>query len=66
MVSQNEAELTALWEPLNQESLAWGIRTDDEALLNKVNSALKKWRGDGNLEAVLLKWLPGKYLDIFK
>jgi ABC-type amino acid transport substrate-binding protein len=66
MVSQNEADLAALWEPLNQEALAWGIRKDDDVLLSQVNSALKKWRGDGTLEAVLLKWLPGKYLNIFK
>ncbi len=66
MVSQNEADLTALWEPFNQEALAWGIRKDDETLFTQVNNALKKWRGDGTLEAVLLKWLPGKYLDQFK
>jgi ABC-type amino acid transport substrate-binding protein len=66
MVSENEAELAALWEPFNQEALAWGIRKDNEALLNQVNSILKKWRGDGTLETVLLKWLPGKYLDKFK
>lgn len=66
MVSQNEADLTALWEPLNQEALAWGIRKDDDALLSQVNSALKTWRADGTLEAVLAKWLPGKYLNIFK
>lgn len=66
MVSANEADLTALWEPLTQEDLAWGIRKDDDALLSQVNSALKKWRGDGTMEAVLAKWLPGKYLNIFK
>ena len=66
MVSQNEADFTALWEPLNQEALAWGIRKDDEALFTQVNGALRKWRGDGTLEAVLLKWLPGNYLNIFK
>ena len=66
MVSQNEADLTALWEPLNQEALAWGMRKDDVALLNQVNGILKKWRGDGTLDAVLQKWLPGKYLNRFK
>ena len=33
MVSENEADITALWEPFNQEVLAWGIRKDDDALL---------------------------------
>ena len=66
MVSENEADLAALWEPFNQEALAWGIRKDDEALFTQVNSALKKWREDGTLEAILLKWLPGKYLNRFK
>ena len=66
MVSENEADLSALWEPFNQETLAWGFRKDDVALLNQVNGILKKWRGDGTLEAVLLKWLPGKYLNLFR
>ena len=47
MVSENEADLAALWEPFNQEALAWGIRKDDVALLNQVNAALKSGGGTG-------------------
>ncbi len=66
LVSENEADLTALREPLNEESLAWGMRKDDQELLMKVNSILNKWKKDGTLNRVLLKWLPSKYLERFK
>lgn len=66
LVSENEADLTALWEPLNEEKLAWGVRKDDQELLMQVNSILGKWKKDGTLNRVLLRWLPQKYLDRFK
>lgn len=66
LVSENEAYLTALWEPVNEEELAWGVRKDDEPLLMKVNSILNKWKKDGTLERILLKWLPAQYLERFK
>jgi len=58
MVSQNEAELRILPEPLNIEYLAWGLRRDDRELLVMVNSLLSKWKNDGTLKAMILKWLP--------
>jgi polar amino acid transport system substrate-binding protein len=66
LVSENEANLTALWEPLNEEKLAWGVRRDDEKLLMEVNSILSKWKMDGTLDRILLKWLPSQYLERFK
>ena len=66
LVSENEAELAALWKPLNEEALAWGVRKSDSALLNKVNSVLEKWEKDGTLDQILLKWLPAKYLERIK
>ena len=65
-VSKNEADLTALWEPLNKENLAWGVRRDNQELLGQVNSILSKWKKDGTLNRILLKWLPAKYLERFK
>jgi polar amino acid transport system substrate-binding protein len=66
LVSENEADLTALWEPLNEEYLAWGVRRNDEKLLIQVNSILNKWKKDGTLNRILLKWLPSQYLERFK
>jgi polar amino acid transport system substrate-binding protein len=65
-VSENEADLAGLWEPLHEESLAWGVRRDEEELLMQVNTILNKWRKDGTLNKVLLRWLPEKYLERFK
>ena len=66
LVSENEADLTALWEPLNEENLAWGVRKNDRERLMNVNSILNKWKRDGTLRRILLRWLPSKYLERFK
>lgn len=58
LVSENEADLTAVWEPLNEEFLAWGVRRDDPEFLAQINSILKKWKKDGTLNKVLKRWLP--------
>lgn len=61
LVSENEANLAGFWEPLNEEYLAWGVRKDDESFLIQVNSILRKWKQDGTLNSMLLKWLPEQY-----
>jgi polar amino acid transport system substrate-binding protein len=61
IVSENEADISALWEPLTEDSLAWGVRKEDQQLLMNVNSILKQWKQDGTLNAVLRKWLPEGY-----
>ena len=66
LVSENEADLTALLQPLNEEELAWGVRRDDPELLMQINSILNKWKNDGTLNRILLKWLPSQYLERFK
>jgi len=58
IVSENEAELKFLPEPLNIEYLGWGLRRDDRELLVKVNALLSKWKNDGTLKEMILKWLP--------
>ena len=58
LVSANEADLAGIWQPLNQENLAWGIRRDDAALLAQVNDILGAWKRDGTLTGVLVRWLP--------
>lgn len=58
LVSANEADLAGIWQPLNRENLAWGIRRDDPKLLAQVNEILGAWKRDGTLTEVLLRWLP--------
>jgi len=60
-VSENEADLAALWEPLTEEYLAWGVRKEDGKFLTEVNSILNRWKQDGTLHDILRKWLPEGY-----
>jgi ABC-type amino acid transport substrate-binding protein len=62
LVSENEADLAGVWEPFNTEYLAWGVRRDDQLLLQAANGILRKWKQDGTLRQVLERWLP--YLDL--
>ena len=58
IVSENEADLKLLPELLNIEYLGWGLRQNDKELLGKVNAMLSKWKNDGTLKEMILKWLP--------
>jgi ABC-type amino acid transport substrate-binding protein len=58
IVSENEADLKLLPELLNIEYLGWGLRQDDRELLGMVNALLGKWKNDGTLKEMILKWLP--------
>ena len=62
LVSENEADIAALWEPLTEEYLAWGVRKDDEKFLADVNTVLQQWKQNGTLNGILEKWLPAEYL----
>jgi len=44
---------------LSQEQLGWGIRRGDTALLQAVNTFLAKSQANGQLNAVLRRWMPG-------
>ncbi|MHA1574592.1 MAG: transporter substrate-binding domain-containing protein [Alphaproteobacteria bacterium] len=57
-VSENETELTALFVPLTEEYLAWGVRYDDKTLLKSLNLILNEWRKNGTIKTVLKRWLP--------
>jgi len=66
VVSENESDLAGLWEPLNEEYLAWGVSRGNEELLTQVNTILRDWKKDGTLRKILLRWLPEQYLERFK
>ena len=58
ILSENEADLTYLKEPLADDDLAWGVRSDNQELLRQVNAALARWKSDGTLNKILLRWMP--------
>jgi ABC-type amino acid transport substrate-binding protein len=56
-VSQDEANLALLLEPLDSEDLAWGVRRDDEALRADLDGAIAVWRTDGTRAHILSRWI---------
>jgi len=58
MVSENEATLKALLDPLNAEYLGWAIGRNNPALLAQTNAALAEWKKNGTVKEVVKKWLP--------
>jgi ABC-type amino acid transport substrate-binding protein len=58
LVSENEAEFTALWTPLTEEYLAWGLRHGATEFQASVNRLLARWKEDGVLTAIVGRWLP--------
>lgn len=57
--SESEGRLVAVaLRDVRQQSIAWGVRRDDAAMLEAVNAALARWREDGTLDTVLGQWLP--------
>jgi len=63
IISEKEAEIGYLQEPLSEEDIAWGLRRSDSELLAAVNLALAKWKTDGTLEKTMDRWIP--YLKEF-
>jgi ABC-type amino acid transport substrate-binding protein len=53
-----ERELRSRYVPLTSEKLAWAVRKHDDQLLRRLNAALAKWKGDGQLDLVGARWVP--------
>ena len=58
MVSEHEASLGYLPEPLAFEGIAWAVAPSNGALLQQVNDILARWKTDGTLDSILLHWMP--------
>jgi ABC-type amino acid transport substrate-binding protein len=58
LVSENEATLKGLWEPMNEEYLGWAVSRDDQVLLTKINAALAEWKKNGTVKQMVKNWLP--------
>jgi ABC-type amino acid transport substrate-binding protein len=57
ILSQHEADISYMKQPIAEEDLAWGCRPGDE-LLPKVNAILEKWKSNGTLDGILERWIP--------
>jgi ABC-type amino acid transport substrate-binding protein len=58
LVSENDAELAVVQEILTEEYLGWGIRRDNDLLMEQANAALRDWKKNGILKELILRWLP--------
>ena len=60
LASQYEAKgLSVAPLLLNQEQLGWAVRRSDSELQKAANAFLKKVRSNGQLNTVLIRWVPG-------
>ena len=50
--------VTPVYSVLTEEYLGWGIRRDNVELREKANSFLEKIKKDGQLDAIVQKWIP--------
>ena len=58
ILSENEASLAFLKQPLAENDLAWGVRPGDVNFLRQVNAALARCKSDGTLDKILNRWIP--------
>lgn len=58
VAAENEAELAAFPELMNNESMAWGISKNNLELLEEVNVLLEKMKNDGSGRKILQNWFP--------
>jgi ABC-type amino acid transport substrate-binding protein len=58
LVSENEADFTAMWTPMTEEYLAWAVRRQDTQLLQAANAMLARMKQDGTLTNIVRRWLP--------
>jgi polar amino acid transport system substrate-binding protein len=58
LVSENEADLAGFPSPLDEQYLAWGVRRDNPELLGAVNQILARWKVDGTVDNVVMRWMP--------
>lgn len=50
--------LVPIQKLLTEEHLAWAVRGEDSALLDRVNRTLDQWNRDGTLEKIIKRWMP--------
>jgi polar amino acid transport system substrate-binding protein len=53
-----DPELIGLYEPLTEEYLAWAVPKDEAQFRQELSDIVIKWKTDGQIKAVLDKWVP--------
>lgn len=61
LVATHPEVLEVIPYPLHPQDIAWAVRPDNKALLAAANAAIAKWKADGRLDAMLDRWLPGRF-----
>ena len=49
--------LSGRYTPLTDESLAWALRKGDDALAARLDAIVRRWRANGEIDAVLDRWI---------
>ena len=57
-VTDDNNDLISLYRPLTTELLAWAVRSDDERLAARLNSALDTMERGGTLRYIRNRWIP--------
>jgi polar amino acid transport system substrate-binding protein len=50
--------LTPITVPMSREYIAWGIRKDDSELLTQANAYLQEIKSSGDLQHMIIRWIP--------
>ncbi|MGA0333911.1 MAG: substrate-binding periplasmic protein [Kiritimatiellia bacterium] len=58
IAANNEAELAAFPELLNNESLAWAVSKNNPALLEQINAVMEEMKNDDSGRKILQNWFP--------
>ncbi len=53
-----DRDLTPVTVPMSREFIAWGVRKNDGVLLNQANSYLQNIKNSGELQKMIIRWIP--------
>lgn len=59
-VAAPNEEVVGRFTPLTDEKLAWAVRKNDDELLGQLNEVVTRWRGSGEIDAVLDRWIKSR------
>lgn len=56
---KEDPELVGIYRPMTDEYLAWAVRKEDAATLGALlDSKIAEWQRDGEMQAVIDRWIP--------
>jgi polar amino acid transport system substrate-binding protein len=59
-----DQQLKGVYRPLTTEPLAWAVRKEDGALLQRLNQTLAEWQQTGVVDEVLAYWMPVRKVTV--